>query len=195
MEKCICNNRGSYLSNLADTDGMSDVLKNKPLNSLVDGWAAYLSCSGHNLFLDAEYMAALDDFQASELQNANGEGAEPGLWNLETGFNYNWGRNLEVAFKYAGSDEANALEIPESRYGMTFNQNVFEGTVFSVGYLHDEFETNMFDSSSEDSRNTLFSRVKIELKQSLLEELKSGSRRSITLSSAQRGLPGKKYII
>ena len=154
---------GSYISNLADTDGITETLgSNDEINSLVDGASAYFSSNFRNVFLDAEYMAALDDFKASEIKDSNGKGAEPSVWNIETGFNYNWGRNLEVALKYAGSDQSSALDIPETRYGITFNQEIFERTILSLGALYDEFEEERF-FDAEDSRSTLFSQLKIEL--------------------------------
>lgn len=153
---------GSYISNLADTDGITETLGSKEINSLIGGASAYFCSNFRNVFLDAEYMAALDDFKASEIKDSNGKGAEPSVWNIETGFNYNWGRNLEVALKYAGSDQSSALDIPETRYGITFNQEIFERTILSLGALYDEFEEERF-FDAEDSRTTLFSQLKIEL--------------------------------
>ena len=154
---------GSYLSNLADTGGISDALRSDDkVEDRIQGCAAYLSGDLQNFFLDAEYMSALDDFESKELKTS-GNGAEPRVWNMETGFNYDWGKNLEVAIKYAGSDEAGDLDIPENRYGITFNQEIFEMTVFSVGALFDEFETERFDAGTEDTRSTLFSQIEVEL--------------------------------
>jgi hypothetical protein len=35
--------------------------------------------------------------------------AQPAVWNLEGGYNWDWGKNLEIAFKYSGSHEAENL--------------------------------------------------------------------------------------
>ena len=153
----------SYLSNLADTEGINDALPSDKVEDIVAGWAAYLSASYGMLFFEAEYMAALDDFEVGELATNNGtEGAEPAVWNIEVGFNYDWWRNLEVAFKYAGSDEAGGLEIPETRWGVALNQEIFDNTIFSVGYLNDKFEDDILDNGTEDSRYSLFSQIAIE---------------------------------
>ena len=155
---------GSYLSNLADTGGISEALPaDGKVEDLVDGYAVYMSSDLRNFFLDAEYMSALDNFEAGELKTSGNTGAEPSVWNMETGFNYDWGKDLEVAVKYAGSDEAWGLDIPETRYGITFNQEIFAKTVFSVGALFDEFETKRFDADKEDTRSTLFSQIEVEL--------------------------------
>jgi hypothetical protein len=153
----------SYLSNLADTDGINDALgTGDKVDDYVAGWAAYLSVGWGMFFLEGEYMAALDDFEPAELATKNGEGAEPAVWNIEVGFNYDWWRNLEVAFKYAGSDEAEGLEIPETRWGVALNQEIFDNTIFSVGYLNDKFEDDILDNGTEDSRYSLFSQIAIE---------------------------------
>ena len=151
-----------YLSNLADTNGISDVVPGT-LERLVDGWAAYLSSSWGKFFLDAEYMGALDEFRVAELADENGMEAEPSVWNIEFGLNHDWWRNLEVAFKIAGSDEAENLSIPETRFGVVLNQEIFENTILSAGYLNDDFETDIFDNSTEDQRSTLFTQIAIEL--------------------------------
>ena len=152
----------SYLSNMADTDGISGVVPGT-LERLVDGWAAYLSSSWGKFFLDAEYMGALDEFRVAELADENGMEAEPSVWNIEFGLNHDWWRNLEVAFKIAGSDEAENLSIPETRFGVVLNQEIFENTILSAGYLNDDFETDIFDNNTEDQRSTLFTQIAIEL--------------------------------
>lgn len=151
----------SYLSNLADTNGISDVVPGT-LERLVDGWAAYLSSSWGKFFLDAEYMGALDEFRVAELAE-DGRGAEPSVWNIEFGLNHDWWRNLEVAFKIAGSDEAEDLSIPGTRFGVVLNQEIFDNTIWSAGYLNDDFEKDIFDNSTEDQRSTLFTQIAIEL--------------------------------
>ena len=152
----------SYLSNLADTNGISGVVPGT-LERLVDGWAAYLSSSWGKFFLDAEYMGALDEFRVAELADENGMEAEPSVWNIEFGLNHDWWRNLEVAFKIAGSDEAENLSIPETRFGVVLNQEIFDNTIWSAGYLNDDFEKDIFDNSTEDQRSTLFTQIAIEL--------------------------------
>jgi hypothetical protein len=152
----------SILSNLADTDGITDALPTDKLEDSVCGWAAYFSSSWTMFFLEAEYMAALDGFDAAELATKDGEGAKPAVWNIEFGFNYDWWRNLEVAFKYAGSDEAEGLTIPETRFGLALNQEIFDNTIFSIGYLNDDFDDDVFDDGTEDKRQTFFTQLAIE---------------------------------
>lgn len=154
---------GSYISNLADSDGFEDALNGLGVNEIrdyIDGAAGYLHMDYANFFFDAEYMTALDEFEPNELAEEGGDGAEPSVWNIEVGYNWNWGKNLEIALKYAGSDEAEALGFPEDRYGINFNQELFEGVTASVGYLHDEYEDA--DPDDRDERDTVYGQLAIE---------------------------------
>jgi hypothetical protein len=46
--------------------------------------------------------------------------------------------------------------------GMAINQEIFDNTVFSIGYLNDEFADDVFDNGTEDKRHTFFTQVAIE---------------------------------
>jgi len=148
----------SYISNITDSDGLTDAI-GEEIEDYVAGFDAYLHMEYKGMFFDVEYMTALDDFEKTEL-SSNNSGARPSVWNFEVGFNYNWWRNLEVAFKYAGSDEAEGLGFPESRYGINFNQELFENVTASLGYLHDEYEDG--DADDRDSRDLVFWQLAVE---------------------------------
>ncbi|MFP3982976.1 MAG: LbtU family siderophore porin [Desulfurivibrionaceae bacterium] len=148
----------SYISNIAESDGLTEVIGGE-VEDYVAGYAAYLHTGYRGLFLDAEYMTAADEFEVNEL-SVEGQGAQPSVWNLETGFNYDWGKNLEVVFNYAGSDEAGGLGFPERRYGLNFNQEISENTVISLGYFNDSYEND--DIEGRDERNLVFSQIAVE---------------------------------
>jgi hypothetical protein len=131
----------SYIANLADTDGIADGLGLSKIIDSIGGFASYLQLSYKWLFLDLEHMMALEKFQAAELATYHGAGAKPSVWNMEFGMNFNWWRNLEIAFKYAGSREAEGLGLPEDRYGVAFNQEIFDGVIGSFAYFMDEFNS------------------------------------------------------
>jgi len=147
----------SYISNIADSDGLTDYLQADdhpvaPVDAMCDyvaGLAAYIHLGFADFFFDAEYMTALDEFDPAELAIANGNGAEPSVWNIEAGYNWNWGKNLEVVLKYAGSDETEALGFPEDRYGIGLNQEIFEGVIGSVALLRDEYHSGDVDDRDE----------------------------------------------
>ncbi len=131
----------SYISNIAESDGLTeaveDNLGDNEIHESIPGIDAYFHVEYKGIFLDAEYMAAIRTFEKQEL-SYRGKGATPKVWNFEAGFNYNWWRNLEVVFKYAGSDDY--AEMPESRFGICFNQEIFDNVTASLGYIHDEYD-------------------------------------------------------
>ena len=124
------------------------------------GFDAYLHVGYANFFFDAEYMGALKGFAPTEIATFSGEGARPQVWNVEFGYNWNWGKNLEVALKYEGSDESEALGFPERRYGIGFNQTVFEGGVASLGYFRDNYHEG--DAGGRDKRDIVFGQLAVE---------------------------------
>lgn len=150
----------SYISNVAEADGLTDGLGVDEIDDCVGGAGAYGHLDIYDFFLDAEFMAALNHFERGELAVGNGDGAKPSVWNIEAGYNWNWGKNLEIVLKYAGSDEAEGLGYPEDRYGINFNQEIFKGVIGSVGYIHDEFDRN--DIDNRDDRDLLFTQITVE---------------------------------
>ncbi len=148
----------SYISNIAE--GLGGELHEIIVNDYVNGFAAYLHLGFADMFFDAEYMTALDEFDASEIASGSGKGAKPSVWNLELGYNWDWGKNLEIALKYAGSDETEALGYPDNRYGIVFNQEIFEGVVGSVAYYRDDFHRR--DATGRDDRDVVCGQVAIE---------------------------------
>lgn len=142
----------SYISNIADSDGLTEYLEENTVSVLedyVDGFAAYLHLGFRGLFLAAEYVSAMDEFDAAEIATGSGAGAEPSVWNIETGYNWNWGKNLEIVLKYAGSDETERLGYPEKRYGLGFNQEIFESVTGSVAYFRDKFHSDDADNRND----------------------------------------------
>jgi hypothetical protein len=154
----------SYINNIADSAGLTVFLQEEvgtdTLASWVAGFDAYLHLGYANFFFDAEYMTALDEFAPTEIATVTGEGAQPSVWNLEFGYNWDWGKNLEIALKYEGSDESEALGFPERRYGIGFNQTVFEGVVASLAYFRDSYHEG--DVDGRDKRDIVFGQLAVE---------------------------------
>ena len=148
---------GSYISNIADSDWAEEVLDHYDLeiDDYAEGADAYLHVGYQGFFVEAEYMAAVDHV------NVEGEDlGKPTVWNIEAGYNYNWWRNLEIALQYAGSDDCGSLRLPRDRYGINFNQEVFDNTVLSVGYMYDEYATD--DDLDRNTRDLIFGQLAIE---------------------------------
>ena len=149
----------SYISNIAESDGLEEHFGDIELWDRVEGCAAYLHVGIAGFFFDAEYMTALSYFIRNELA-AGYRKAEPEVWNFELGYNLDWGKNLEIALKYAGSAESEALGYPEKRYGIALNQEIFEGVIVSVASLYDDYEKR--DANGRDDRKTLYGQIAVE---------------------------------
>jgi len=146
----------SYISNIADSDGLEEALDDyaagtDEIRDYIDGFDAYLHVGFADFFVDAEYMTALDDFAAGELAPVE---VEPEVLNIEAGYNLDWGKNLEIVLKYASSDECGEF-IPEDRYGICLNQNIFEDVIVSLAYLNDEYV-------NDDEADIVYAQIAVE---------------------------------
>ena len=148
----------SYISNLADSDYVSDMIGDV-VDDYVGGVDFYLHMEHCGYFIDAEFMGATERFSSSILSSGH-SGARPYVWNFEAGFNYNWWKNLEVALKIAGSHDTEGLALPENRFGINLNQTLCEGVNLSVGYIHDEYHTN--DIEGRDDRDLVYGQMAVE---------------------------------
>ncbi len=160
----------SYISNIADSDTITELLHELTIDEVEEyyaGFAAYLRVGLADFFVEGEYMTFLDDVCGDDypalaaLGIPAGYEAKPVVWNVEAGYNLDWGKNLEIVLKYAGSDEAEVGGLPETRYGLCLNQDLFEDVVVSLGYLYDEFDEDE-DILGRDSRNLVFAQLAVE---------------------------------
>jgi len=146
----------SYISNIADSDGLTDVLDEEfgidTIESRIDGIHAY----GHvgwqeRVFLQAEYVAALDAFEDADL-GFIGERFEPRAWNVELAVVplEDW----EVAVRWEGSDDTLSL-LPETQYGAAVRYRLFDHTTLALEYLRGEFD-------NDDRRDLVTSQLAVE---------------------------------
>ncbi|MEW6520585.1 MAG: LbtU family siderophore porin [Thermodesulfobacteriota bacterium] len=126
-----------WLNNIGDTDGIGDYLGNE-IDAYVEGLAAHLLLQYGPFSFIAEYVRALEAFQADELAFA-GSGAEPEAWNLEAGLSFDLlDRETIFSLAWQGTDEARDLELPENRFGAALRMFVLQNTSLALEYLHDE---------------------------------------------------------
>ncbi len=170
----------SYISNMLDSDGFEEpladwleeveampIVDEAGLKDYVAGAVGYVHVGFNDFFVDAEYMTALDELDVTGTTLAGGtfeiQGVdEPAVWNVEVGYNLeNWGKNLEIVLKYAGSDEAEGLGFPETRYGICLNQDMFQDVIVSLGYLQDDYDEDK-DADERDQRDLVFAQIAIE---------------------------------
>ncbi|WP_158447405.1 LbtU family siderophore porin [Syntrophotalea carbinolica] len=127
----------SWISNLADSDVLTDEIDGDNIRDKVSGISLFVIANWQErLTFIAEYLGALDSFDAGELAFDGGKALEPKTWNLELG--YAISEKLTVAAKYEGGDDLGDL-LPENQYGLVAGYALFEGTSLSLEYLHGEF--------------------------------------------------------
>lgn len=136
----------SYINNIADTDGLQDVLRDEDgfgaeeIRDYIAGFSTFVSASlMDKFFLEAEYVGALDAFEPSDLDLEPGEKFEPKAWNIELAWAAT--EKLELAVKYEGSDETLGL-MPTTHYGGAITYSLFDNTSLGLEYLHGEFEND-----------------------------------------------------
>lgn len=143
----------SYISNIADSDGLEGEIASGELNDSVAGLGAFLSLSfRERFFLEAEYVGALDEFEAGELSFDGGNELQPVTWNLE--FAVAATDLLEMAFRCEGGDDL-ADFLPEIQYGATLAYSLFPHTTLALEFLHGEFE-------NDDERDLLTTQLAVE---------------------------------
>ena len=136
----------SYISNIADSDGLSEKVEDVwGLKDYVGGYDVYGHIELGIFFVDAEYMAALDKFEVFVDEDAYEEAKKASVWNVEAGF----GEETQIVAKYAGSDKAADFGYPKTRYGLCLNQQIHEGVVASVAYLYDDYYTDDADDRKD----------------------------------------------
>ncbi|MFW6179839.1 MAG: LbtU family siderophore porin, partial [Desulfohalobiaceae bacterium] len=130
---------GSYISNIADSDGLEGEVSGD-LKDYVPGLGAFLSLAYmERIFLEAEYVSALDEFEAGELGFDAGQQMEPQTWNFELAFAP--ADRWTLAARYEGGDDLGDF-LPQTQYGAAVSYSLFENTALALEYLHGEFEND-----------------------------------------------------
>lgn len=143
----------SYISNIADSNGLEGEVVAGAVNDHVRGIGVFLSVSlMESLFLEVEYVGAIDNFKAGELSFDNGLAYKPKTFNLELA----WAprEDLELGFKYEGGDDLGDV-MPEKQFGAVITYALFENTSLGFEYLHGEFDNN-------DKRDLFTTQIAIE---------------------------------
>ena len=100
-----------YINDLADSDTIEGALGSNTVTDYIDGGTASLIINAGDITLIAEQLSALNTFTSSPLA-----GSEPKARNLEIGYNLELaGKPATVAIAFQGTDEASALDLPETK--------------------------------------------------------------------------------
>ncbi|MFP4244152.1 MAG: LbtU family siderophore porin [Ectothiorhodospira sp.] len=138
-----------YLTSLGD----SDSLQEDPAmaeGSRVGAYNVHATASLGALTLAGEYIAADEAFEARQLP-FDGRGAEPAAWGLEAGYTLeDLARPVTLSAAVQGSDEARALDLPETRYLAGVSVELMDRLGLAFEYAHDE-DYGRADGGSGDS--------------------------------------------
>ena len=130
----------SYLSNIGDTDSLGNAIKNSSasINKQIAGFGAYGTMSFGPIMVIIEYIGALDNFETAEI-SFNGNGAKPMAYSIELAYTMAIA-DLETTFAagYQATDEALALELPETRILAAVQTAIFSNTTLGLQFARDE---------------------------------------------------------
>ena len=130
----------SYISNIAEADGLEGEITAGGLKDHVAGAGFFLTASYmERFFFQGEYVSALDEFRAGELSFDGGERFEPETWNIE--FAFKPVEKLTLAARYEGGDDLGGF-LPETVFGGCVSYDLFENTSIALELLQGEFEND-----------------------------------------------------
>jgi len=135
----------AYTTNLADSDGLTDEVAadDATIRDYVAGLNVWAGLSCGRVGLLAEYVGAVDEFEADELAFAGAEKARPWSVNFEAAFEVT--DKFSIAGKCEIGDDLFDFQ-PDERYGVCGSYVLYEGNpasaTLSLEYLHDDYETD-----------------------------------------------------
>jgi hypothetical protein len=130
-----------------DVSGSLEPVPGKSYQEVAGAGGAF-SFGKYDLEMIAEYVTALDDFNADLL---GGENTKPQAWNIELARYLT--KNVESAIKYEGSD--GFPDMPTEQYGLCLGYSLTENCGLFIEYLHGEYENG-------DERDVATAQVAIE---------------------------------
>ena len=127
----------SVIDDIGETGEINGVLGDRDEDKVPGGGASLVASMG-NFTLIAEYIAALDAFAPTELAFENRD-AEPSAWILEGAFSSDiFGMPAIAAVGVQGTNEAEAVELPESRFLVGVSVDVADGVALGLEWRRDE---------------------------------------------------------
>lgn len=142
----------SYISDIADTDGdiTGAAAGGGTVTDSVAGYSAFISATVGPVTIEAEYLAAAEEFDVLDLDiDSDGNGDEPSTFNVEIA--YSISEAAEIALRYEGAED---LEL-EKQYGIAYSRELYENTSFALEYISGEYE-------NDDDRTVVTAQLGIE---------------------------------
>ena len=114
----------SWINDIGEAGGFDDVEERG--SGMVAGGAASLVASFGDAQVIAEYVAAMEKFKAAELPFKD-KGAKPSAWMVQAAYGFELGgKGSTVAIGYEGSQEAQALGLPETQFLVGFSVDLLD---------------------------------------------------------------------
>ncbi len=128
----------SAISSLGDSDALQDAVDDTSPSDYTGGVSAFASFSAGGWAILGEYLTATEEFDSTTLA-FNGDGAKPSAWNVELDYETTvFGMPTSFAAAVQGTNQALALELPETRYILAASTEIQENTTLSLELAHDE---------------------------------------------------------
>ena len=114
----------SWINDIGEAGGFDDVEERG--SGMVAGGGASLVASFGGAQVIAEYVTAMEKFQAAEVPLKD-EGAKPSAWMVQAAYGFELGgKGSTFAVGYEGTQEAQALDLPESQFLVGFSIDLLE---------------------------------------------------------------------
>ncbi|MCJ7616816.1 MAG: LbtU family siderophore porin [Desulfobacterales bacterium] len=131
----------SGISNIADSNNLQTVgtgVSAATIKNHIGGFNAFIIASLlDRYFFNAEYLGAIDDFEAGELSFDGGKAYRPEVWTIE--FAYGLTDRLNLAVCYEGSNDCGDF-LPKKQFGGGVSYCLFKNTSVALEYLYGKYE-------------------------------------------------------
>lgn len=144
-----------YISDIGDADSLEGFLTNTVDYDYIDATNVYVNFSYGTFSFMGEYIAALDNFKSKHIA-FNGTGAKIHAYDTEIGLNFNLaGYNTTVAIGYQVTEEALALQLPESRIIGILSTEIYTNTSLSLEYALNKDYSEDDGGTGKDSNSVI----------------------------------------
>ena len=127
----------SGISNIADSDALQEEAT-ATIKNHIGGFNTFIIASLlDKYFFIAEYLGAIDDFEANELSFDGGKSYRPEAWTIELACGIT--DNLKLAVCYEGSNDCGNF-LPEKQFGGGVRYDLFKHTSVALEYFYGKFE-------------------------------------------------------
>jgi hypothetical protein len=139
-----------YINHIGDSDTLQDTAPD--VADYVPGWTFDGIFAMGPFTVIGEYTMAADSFEAGE----------PRAWNIEGAYAFELAdMPASFAIGYQGTDEALALELPETRVAAALSVEIYDATALSFEWAHDE-DYDESDGGTGNSADTATLQLAVE---------------------------------